>query len=579
MVRWGELPEIALANILRSARGRSIAGTNKFARVSRQWRAASEDAEPLQLFFSPDHLSDTDLARVNSWLALHGQHVDVLVLPHTGSPLSGLCLDLDSILPALSQLTHLEVPEPHSLVQLEPVLQQLPHLQHLAATVGMDVPRKALPNCKPPPPPPGACSKFITQESSQDWWQAPDMQELCPQLTSLHLTLHSDYGDVKVDTQLSGLLSPRLQQLTLVGHSRTTCFRHWGDRSAELEVTSSSLTHLTALKQLTLEGLRLNVGGAQQLAQGLGALQQLRVYGTLGLEADLVRLAPVLTDYEGGLKPADLDVLTSCEHLTRLVLVGELPEGVADALAALTGLQELKLYADGASTVCVMQQAVGMAQLRSLQLSAYRAPSEDLACALAQCTQLTSLVLEEGGMDSGTCVSALQQLTGLRSLVLSEQLVVWEQSTWLAPLTALTRLCVTGLEHGVELEPHERRPRIGPGAGDGRLCPGKVLAGYHAKARSIGQQVQQWAPGLQHVVSCCEREIVWFAPMWCQLAPAAAGAAGVTVWLEQQEGFAVGWARPFTPCPHLPGVWELQGPVQSRSGDLPLVGAYVADWW
>lgn len=555
MVSCSELPQIAVANILRRVRGRSIAGTSKYARVCRQWRD-SQEAESLQLFVSPSNVYK-DL--VTGWLSMHGQCVDALVLADTGGILSWA----GSIWPSLHRLKHLEVPERDSLVNLAPVLQQLPHLQHLTAEVSMDVPREIPPGTSPPPPQ-GACAKFITNWwDAYEWWQVPDMEELCPQLTSLHLTVYSEWGEVKVDPQLSRLLSPRLQQLTLVG----PCSRaiedvgldaiEEGYRDAEVELSPLSLSHLSALQQLTLQGFQLGADGAQQLAQSLGALQQLRVYHTAnpGLDDGLVHLAPVLTEFEGWVRHHDLDVLTCLTRLTRLVLFVDLPEGVADAVAALTGLRELGLQGDAGdprnlvNAMGVVQQAAGMAPLRSLQLDGWGHAGEECASCLVQCTQLTSLLLPTECVDAGTWVSAVQQLTGLRCLTLPEQLVVHEQGAWLAPLTALSRLCVAELK-------------------DSKGTPWQDR--YHKKAHAIAQQVQQQAVGLQHVVFWIDGDdnsAPGFAPMCWQLAPAAGVSGQVTAWLEQQEGCALGWGRPFCPCPHLPGVWELQGQAEGRPWD------------
>jgi hypothetical protein len=56
--------------------------------------------------------------------------------------------------------------------------------------------------------------------------------------------------------------------------------------------------------------------------------------------------------------------------------------------------------------------------------------------------------------------------------------------------------------------------------------------------------------------------------------PSSPGSRQVTVWLEphrQRRDLAKGWSRPFRPCPHLPGVWELQGEVQGSNWQGP--------WW
>jgi hypothetical protein len=288
--------------------------------------------------------------------------------------------------------------------------------------------------------------------------------------------------------------------------------------------------------------------------QQLPTLQQLRVYHPSYLltwnDHGLVHLASKLVDYEMSMYTS---WLTRCVHLTRLVLCEErLPEGIAQALAAMTGLRELGLQYVGDSSVArVVQQAAGMAQLRSLQLVGRSMSQLKVAPHLAQCTQLTSLVLmvksavltEPPGND-GPWVSALQQLTGLRSLTVHEQLLGCEQGTWLAALTQLSSLCVLVKEQAP--------------AGQ------EVYVRGARWARQLVEQVQPWPAGLQQVTFWVKPNLVGssFKPkLWAQTAPCG---TVVAMWLERQGGVARGWARPLRSCPHLRGVWELQGPAQGR---------------
>jgi hypothetical protein len=573
MVRLSKLPQIAVEHILRSARGRSIAGTNRYARVCRQWRNASEHAEPLQLYLNLTHLSEEDLARATCWLSMHGQHVDVLVVQehqhycrHCAPPPW-----FPGAVPALQQLKRLEVAGTDTLVGLAPVLQHLPHLQHLAATVGMcqyaedggvmpfwgflsgDVP-----------------GKFTNQRLQQPLQEVPDLQQLCPQLTSLHLTIQCHVRGLEIDPRVSLLLSPRLQQLTLVTGPSCGFVVAFG-----LPVLSAdSLVHLSALQQLTLDGVDFEQQGAGQVALGLGALQQVRVYhphitvqGAHGTSMEvsivshgIVHLAPVLTEYEVSAAASSVDVLSSYGHLTRLVLSGgTLLQGTDAAVAALTGLQELGLVADLDSTaVSILQQAAGMVKLRNLQLVGFaESPAEPAAC-VAQCTQLTSLALLVGGPFVTPWLSALQHLPGLQRLTVCEQVLMQQQGAWLAPLTALTRLCVQ----------LDRIAAAAAGSGTaassshGGSPKQQRRLGYHTKACSIWEQVKSAVPaGVQQVVFWAAHDpaVPSFAPMCWQLDVAAPGGVQVTAWLEEPDLSAAGWRRPMRPCPHLPGAWELQG--------------------
>jgi hypothetical protein len=279
------------------------------------------------------------------------------------------------------------------------------------------------------------------------------MEQLCPQLTSLHLMVYIDGGRGAVPS-MSPLLSPGLQQLSLSN-------KKW---DPDMVLYASDLQHLMALQQLTLDGFFIGEEHAAGLAE-MSALQQLRVYNAHALSRDVAGLtvvAPKMTEYEVCVHDEDTGSVTGCVHLTRLVLRGTLPEGAAAILAALTGLCELGLLGDVTdSTVEMVEQVAGVVQLRSLQLEGYG--DDDLPESLAQCTQLTSLVLLVDKVriptppnERSNCVAVrvpmryrpipwagtLQQLTGLQSLTVSEQVVVDEQGAWLAALTQLTRMCV-----------------------------------------------------------------------------------------------------------------------------------------
>jgi hypothetical protein len=338
-----------------------------------------------------------------------------------------------------------------------------------------------------------------------------------------------------------------------------------------LDIRDTDLGHLSALQQLTLDGVSLKVKDAGGVAQVLSGLQQLRVcHPRVPLTHDMNRnldcLAPQVTEYEVCVIDQDVSPLASFEHLTRLVLIGTVPEGTADALAALTGLHELGLLGPVSdSTVEVVEQAAGMVQLRSLQLEAWSGDPEALAPGVAQCTQLTSLVLVCSLKRSraGIWPSALRHLPGLRCLAVRAPLLVEDQGAWLAALTQLTRLCVTldelkpgWFEQYTEHTMEQQQQR---------------LRAYHGNACKLWQQqVQRWVPGLQQVVFWVEtdRYIQAFVPMCWRLPGTGPGSLQVTAWLEEQDSSAPGWARPFRPCPHLPGVWELQGAAQGKPWHL-----------
>jgi hypothetical protein len=398
--------------------------------------------------------------------------------------------------------------------------------------------------------------------SCEDGWEDPPLlQQLCPQLTSLDLTLQVCDQKPSVLPDLSWLLSPGLQQLTLIDK--------YSAMQSSVELYASSLGHLSALRQLTLEGVVLRAddwdvaesqGTDEQEVQGLGALQELRVYhphSDVERDPDLVHLAHKLVDYEVQVGFRDeVGVLTSYVHLTRLVLTGSLPAEAAAVLPALTALQELGLQCySQPSVVDVVQQVAGMAQLRSLQLQGCVEEVAEVTSCLAHCTQLTSLGLLVTALDEPAgeppYIGALQQLTGLRRLTVYGQLLLCQQGSWLAALSQLT--CLYVRQSGEEAIPAEIRA-----LGEWAMQP--AIAGWFL------EQVQPWPAQLQQVMFELEHYFgdASIIPQRWQFA-AAPGGAQVTVWLEEWDLSARPWARPLLPCPHLPGVWELQGLIPGRA--------------
>jgi len=159
----------------------------------------------------------------------------------------------------------------------------------------------------------------------------------------------------------------------------------------------------------------------------------------------------------------------------------------------------------------------------------------------------------------------VQQLTGLQRLTVEERLVMCEQGVWLAPLTALTHLCV------LLNDPQEGLPEVeahvsSSAAQQRQQQQQQWVGGPTPAAGQLLEQVQVWPPGLQQLVLWAA---LWWTNRWVmprhwRHTPQAPGSVPFDVWWEQEAavgspGVAQGWARPFRPCPHLPGVWELQG--------------------
>jgi hypothetical protein len=368
-------------------------------------------------------------------------------------------------------------------------------------------------------------------------------------------------GPITVDKRLPQLLPVTLQHLTL----SKGLDLGWTRLGWKVLLRPNSLTHLAALQQLTLNGVELDSKGCQAVAEHLMALQQVRVRGSrYGPQDDpMLLLAPKLVEYSsrGSWAAAAAPQLV---HLTRLVWRGGAYEGAAEALAALTGLQQLMLEGDMRGVADVLQQAAGLPQLRSLQLESNNIVSirshEDVSASLSRCTQLTSLILAFRKRYGEAYLPVPQQLVGLRCLTVPWELLEQEAGAWLAPLTALTRLCVV---MGSGLLPPAEWPAYGTEA---RQQLGQL---HQAMAQQVLQQVQVWPPALQQVVVWMEwrRATEGVAPRSWQHTPAAPGSAPFSVYFEEGDSFgsrrvAEGWARPFSPCPHLPGVRELTREVQ-----------------
>jgi hypothetical protein len=148
--------------------------------------------------------------------------------------------------------------------------------------------------------------------------------------------------------------------------------------------------------------------------------------------------------------------------------------------------------------------------------------------------------------------SAVQQLTGLRSLTVPSELLQREQGAWLAPLTALTRLSVALRDMRALLMDVFGRPE-GAAPAESQAEPSSIRL-----VQQVLADVWVWPASLQQVVFWVAGADTNPQPMCWLFGPTATSSAQFTVWVEQPSGLAPGWARPFRPCPHLPGVWELQ---------------------
>jgi hypothetical protein len=579
MPRIQDLPLAAIGRIIRLARGRCIAGCNVNAIVCRQWRAASsssEESEQVQLYLHLGLMPSKYVDRAAAWLALYGRHVEVLVLhPHMVMFLyESPVLWLQPVAAGFINIRRLEFNSSNSLVLLAPVLGQLPHLQKLAARVMLEsVHNLPLQVWDEEPRTPGV---FVTECAGVDKpllaWDLPDLQQLCPALTGLHLWVDPVHDELDMDPRLPCLLPPRLKQLTLTNHK--------GHRFS-LWVASSCLSHLTALQQLMLEQLMLDGPGQQAMATHLGslpALQQVKLRRLRpGLEdsSELLQLASKVTEYEVACstnhegmpwpESTAFGVVTRFSYLTRLELhcgMG-IPQGTKQALAALTGLQELELRGPTLDQTCVaaVKQAALLPSLHHLHMPVGSTgdPEEKAASeAIQGCTQLTSLELKEGTnwLRAGFWAASLQHLTGLRSLLAPSKVLVHQGAPWLAPMRHLVTLQVW-------LPVFERLPdhlRCAPDAAR-QQWQQQQMQQLEVAARGVLQQVQEWPASLQQVVIWARPpgSVLSPQPRFWRFLPAGPGRAPFLVRLDTSGGEPRPAASQRRPCPYLPGAWELQG--------------------
>lgn len=420
MADCASLPCALVERITRLARGRTIAGTNRYARVCRQWRDAgsiSDEADPQRLYIEKREY-DRDQARLVTWLSTHGDHVDVLIVEadmEEASYKQHQHQQLNWFLgpaAALCNLTRLEVAQRDSLVLLAPVLGQLPQLRHLAANIRLapslgnsqGSPHSA-PATSPPQPFSGAPSTFLDPHGKV-LGHLPDLQQLCPKLARLQLNLQPRVSPTRgnpietlaVDKQLHQLLPACLQQLTLAQSETRWC---------TLVLPLSCLSHLSTLQALELRDLLVAQDEPGELLR-LQSLQQLTLCSSSTIVVEdtfneedtdlkpiqdgLQQLAPLVTDCEVSTM-RDVVIVEDAGHLTRLVLTQGLQFYSLNARAALTGLRELDLGECGSRLAAAVEQAAGMPALRSLSLKGEINDPAAFSSSLARCTQLTALGL------------------------------------------------------------------------------------------------------------------------------------------------------------------------------------------
>jgi hypothetical protein len=545
-----DLPLASIRNILQRARGRIIAGTNRYARVCRQWQEASsnpDDCESLRLQLDLSDMTEEELAYATSWMAPHGQHVDAVSLVGSleQATQDWVCVQFCGAASSLSRLKRLEMTQAQSLALLVPVLEQMPQLQHLAACMSASwLDPDALGEER------DEWHVMCRWGGVQPWLKVPDLQRMCPNLITLHLTLNRVGSVGMVGTQLSHLLPAGLQELTVTAQLE--------QRTPHLQ--PSSLLHLSALRRLQLNDVCVAGEGADALVQQLMAMSELSIsckWERYREDSVMLQLVSKVTSYEVyDLPQPRTGVLPLLSHVTNLCLNarGDPPlAAITDALAAMTGLQELGISQCGdGDMAAVAHVAAGMPKLRCLHLTGSVGCAAELSSGLALCTQLDTLDLGTTAADREGSLSVLPPLVGLSSLGVFSNVVEHGGGACLAPLTGLTQLIVM-LPYADKQPWSCNEPPYAEGEQTPQDRQWDMAQGVMQRISSIWQV---WPAGLRRVCLLVPHHPPWYRlePQRWEILPEAPSGMRVTVNLAQSS---VAFSPSFQACPHLPGVWEM----------------------
>jgi hypothetical protein len=516
-----DLPGSAVQLIQKLAAERRVPGTIKQARVCRAWHAASSgwDWEPLRLALNLDVLDEQQLQTAVAWLTKHGrlvQRLDIKVYVRCNTP---AMQQLWAVFTNYQNLTCLEVEgeEVITLVDVAPLLPQVPRLQHLKASMSL------MEECVDGP------GLFSTGDGMEALQSVPVLEELCPQLLGLHLVIYS--ASNHMDPRLSQLLPHRLQQLQLevVGVPHV--------------VDPPALIGCTALQQLTLQGVQVDDG---QALAAVNSLATVRMVDVIVHDVELLSLSSKLVQYttrtylywEDPQVPGQLTALTA---LT--IRHGISPYGQY-TLTSLTALHHLELLgmkgAHDSQLPLLLRQLAGLPQLRDLCLSG-KCPRQHVS-GVSALRQLTGLAISglshadvgvavELEQQDGPWPGLLQQLPGLQRVEVDQELVTVCHQPWWTKLTALTQLVV--------------------------VAPSKVPVLQIEAALAAGTVPATLQQLVVKVVLSDDWEEEEEGPKWCVRGRSTL--PGVTLVTWQLLDYMLTYELPaaVTPCPWLPGVWEV----------------------
>jgi hypothetical protein len=476
-----------------------------------------------------DGLEEQQLFDAFDWLKQHGERVHHLGMRSYMQPAFPVLEQLWLSPMDCQSLTRLELEgqDENTLVELAPLLPQLPQLQHLKAS--MTIMEEAGNG-------PGL---FCTADYQQALPAVPALEELCPQLQGLHLVIGSDSR--WMDPRLEQLLPCGLKQLVLevVGFPP--------------EFDPASLAGCTALQQLTLQTWELDGNQSQDLAT-FSSLDAVRMVDVTVHDPALLPIKSKLVQYTSRMHLywEEPEVVGQLTALTALTIWQDivLPD-TQYVLTSLTALQHLELLgmADGRDPrlPLLLQQLAGLPQLRDLRLSGECQVENTTGVSTLQ--QLTGLYIsgvshpelqatEEQALPAGgPWPGLLQQLPGLQRLEVDECLVTrCPGQPWWAGLTALTQLVVMQA----------------PGSSEAAVEGVQAALAAGSVPPNLKQLVVK---GVRSLEDWEEEGPVWRAQ--------ASTLPGVTVVLWQLLDHMITYELPpaYTPCPWLPGVWEVcEGP-------------------
>jgi hypothetical protein len=523
MTTIDDLPASAVRLITRFARTRRIPGTNRFARVCRSWRGAaidSADAEQVQLLLALEGLSPDTVTTTRQWLAQHGACVtslDITYDPET----SPLFEQLPLATAPLVGLARLEVDGPDSLVALAPALPQLVALTHLRASIGVV--------CMDDGPQTEAQGVFAAEGAPLE--DPPCLQQLCPGLKSLHLDISCEYteGLRWVEAPMEELLPDHLEQLHMHGTPQFVM------------VPCAALAPFTLLRRLTLKSMC--VGDPDELL-AMPGLAEVDMLGT--------------RCYVGGSSQMSATWLregrcTAKQHLAKLTYMRIMyqqhgPPSAAPSLATLSGLRKLEVCSLGPGAAACVHQLSSLSRLQSLSLDFYATAASDAAAVLSAVSsvqQLTPLFVYTSSISvpRSTWAALLPHLPQLRVLGVSKQLLEGGLADEVHLLTQLQCLYVSSDS------PHEEVAAVTCAS----LTPYLPVLSKCSSLKAVLYYRYAWDghPAAQ--------------PLWEYVHQGRLHLSGWHKWRHAAEEGRVVWPRP---CPHLPGVWELQQeqPTQPGSG-------------